>query len=240
MNLILDFGNTRIKAATFKEGEILSLKTYTNASELQSEIHLFDQIQFIIISSVTQAHLPFLELFKSKSPLLFTSQTKIPLFNSYQSISTLGSDRIAASIGAFTFFPNQNVLTIDAGTCIKYNFVNAQNNFIGGAISPGIEMRLKAMNHFTSALPLIPIDYNYDKLTGTNTNESLLSGALIGAVSEVECIIQRYLNSYEKVQIVLCGGDSDYLGKQLKNRFFVNPNLVLYGLNKVLNFNIEK
>ncbi len=172
--------------------------------------------------------------------LLFEASTPIPLKNLYQSTSTLGSDRIAASVGAFSLYPSQNVLTIDAGTCIKYNFVNTNNEYIGGAISPGINMRLRSMNHFTSRLPLVQFDFNYEKLTGTSTEESLLSGALIGSVTEIESMIERYSDKYENLITVITGGDADYLCKQVKSRFFAHPDIVLNGLNTILNLNIEK
>ena len=194
-----------------------------------------------LIASVTNAHQEFIKaLPKGKNTILFTAATLIPLKNLYKSALTLGSDRIAASVGAFSFYPNQNVLTIDAGTCIKYNFVNAANEFLGGAISPGLAMRLKAMKEFTHALPLIELDKNYEDLIGTNTFDSMLSGAQIGAVAEVDGIITKYLLNYANLQVVLTGGDADYLGKQLKNRLFANQNLLLYGLNTILNYNIEK
>lgn len=240
MNLVIDIGNTRVKAAIFNGAELKEFKVYPHVNELIKDPAFYVNTAHVIVSSVTQDHLLLISHFSDKKFLLFENGTPIPIKNLYKSASTLGSDRIAASLGAFCFFPDSNVLTIDAGTCIKYNFVNNQNEFIGGAISPGLSMRLKALNHFTSALPLIEKDYNYDKLTGTDTRESILSGALVGAAAEVECMIARYEADYENLKIVLTGGDSDYLCKQLKNRFFAHPYIVLYGLNKILNHHLEK
>jgi type III pantothenate kinase len=118
--------------------------------------------------------------------------------------------------------------------------VNKQNEYLGGAISPGLPMRLKAMNHYTSRLPLIEPDMNYEKLTGSSTRESILSGALLGAACEVDDMITRYREKYENLQAVITGGDAAYLCKQLKNRFFAHPTLLLEGLNAILNFNIER
>jgi type III pantothenate kinase len=241
MNLVVDFGNTRIKTARFNGPELIVNKTFGTIEALLNDTAIYQNAQNIIVASVTDKHPLFIRsLNKNQNCLLFEANTPIPIKNTYKSAATLGSDRIAASIGAFSLYPNQNVLTVDAGTCIKYNFVNANNEFVGGAISPGIDMRLKAMSHFTSRLPLINADFNYEKLTGTNTQESLLSGALIGAALEVESMIERYLNTYKNLQIVITGGNAEYLCKQLKNRFFAQPNLVLYGLNTILNYNIEK
>ena len=239
MNLVLDFGNTRIKAGIFKDNELLSHHVFYLEEELAIFIKNLPTITNCLIASVTDNHITVFESLKKRiNTLIFTQQLPIPLKNLYKSATTLGSDRMAASVGSFKFFPHKNVLTIDAGTCIKYNFVNANNEYIGGAISAGINMRLKAVNHFTHALPLIEFDKNYEKLTGETTAESILSGALLGAICEVDGMIERYKAQYNDVEIVITGGNADYLCKQLKNRFFTNQNILLYGLNTILNYNL--
>ncbi|MDX2173108.1 MAG: type III pantothenate kinase [Bacteroidota bacterium] len=239
MNLVLDFGNTSIKAAVFNKNELIKSYIFNSDEELTDFILNQNNINNSIICSVTNQHHLILEKLPKKiEALIYSSNTKIPLKNLYKSISTLGSDRIAASVGSYTLFPNKNVLTIDAGTCIKYNFVNADNEYLGGAISPGLNMRLKALNHFTHALPLIEFDKNYEKLTGETTQESILSGALIGAVCEVKSMIEQYHALYKDLQIVITGGNANYLSKQLKSRFFTNQNILLYGLNSILNYNL--
>ena len=241
MNLVLDFGNTRIKAAVFNEQQLLAKHIFTNPSEIRTWIQKFNGIQKCLIASVTKQHESVLtELHQIFPTFLFKSDTPIPISNLYKSTLSLGSDRIAASVGAFSVCANAAVLTIDAGTCIKYNFVNELNQYLGGAISPGIHMRLKAMNHFTSALPLIDYDKNYHTLIGASTAESLLSGALIAAACEVDGMIERYLESYPNLIVFMTGGDADYLCKQVKNRFFANPDLIMIGLNTILNFNDKK
>lgn len=238
MNLVVDFGNTRVKAALFNGSELLQFKAYATIQSLLSDREFYKNAGRVIVGTVTEDHKILMEAWKEKEILLFESATPIPITNLYKSASTLGSDRIAASVGSFALHPNQNVLTIDAGTCIKYNFVNAANEYIGGAISPGLAMRLKSMHHYTSRLPDVAVDLNYEKLTGTTTEESLLSGALTGTVCEVDSMVRQYLETHEKLVVVLTGGDSDYLCKQLKNRFFANPYMVLYGLNTILNYNL--
>lgn len=234
MNLAVDIGNTLIKTGVFKDKELIRTKTYANVAELiRDKEHLRD-IRSLALSSVTDAHEELITQLKTLPIHLFTKNTVIPIVNKYQSPDTLGADRILASLGSFTLFPNRNVLTIDAGTCIKYNFVNAENEFIGGAISPGVSMRLKAMHHFTSKLPLQEPDLNYDKLTGASTSESLLSGAMIGSVCEVESFISRYKEVYNDMEVVITGGDASYLCKQLKSRFFADAHLVLKGLNSII------
>lgn len=241
MNLVLDFGNTRIKTAVFEGENLLEKKIFNSETELINAGNLFQNVQHCLIASVTNNHEKLAEMLSQKiHTIVFKADTKIPLKNLYKSSATLGSDRIAASVGAFSLFPNKNVLTIDAGTCIKYNFVNAKNEYLGGAISPGIPMRLKAMNDYTHRLPLVEPEWNYEKLIGENTQESLLSGALIGAAMEVEGMISRYQEKFSDLQVVITGGDADYLYKQMKNRFFADQNILLRGLNTILNFNLEK
>jgi len=246
MNLVLDFGNTRIKTGVF-EGDRLVGKHIFNPmaigseNELLAAIDSFPGIKNCLVASVTNDHTKTSEVLRSKyNTLVFAATTPIPLKNLYKSALTLGSDRIAASVGSWSLYPNQNVLTIDAGTCIKYNFVNSDNEYLGGAISPGIPMRLKAMNYYTQALPLVEPDKNYEKLIGQSTSESLLGGSLLAAVCEVDGMIDRYKDRYKNLQVLITGGDSDYLSKQLKNRFFANQNILLQGLNTILNFNLEK
>lgn len=240
MNFVLDFGNTRIKAALFDNEALVQKKTYDNVDILIADETFYANASHIIICSVTEDHLKFLESAHHAKVLLFESTTSLPIKNLYKSAATLGSDRLAAAVGAYHLYPAQNVLTIDAGTCIKYNFVNSANEYIGGAISPGINMRLQAMHHFTSRLPEIQPDYNYEKLTGQNTSESMLTGALMGAASEVDMMIERYLITCKSLTVILTGGDAPYLCKQVKNRIFAHPDLLLIGLNTILNYTIEK
>jgi type III pantothenate kinase len=234
-NLVIDCGNTLIKYGVFTDNQLIENGLINDSINTILERH--PSILKAIIASVTQEHLVILpKLQHLKQSHLFTNTLNLPIENLYETTQTLGSDRLAASIGAFTLHPNSNVLTIDAGTCIKYNFVNEQNQFIGGAISPGLSMRLKALHQFTNSLPLIDFDENYENLTGKNTKDSILSGALIGAVCEVESMIQQYQNTYSILKIVFTGGNANYLCKQLKNRFFADEHLILKGLNAVLNF----
>jgi type III pantothenate kinase len=127
-------------------------------------------VKHCLIASVTTAHSATFDEFSRRfNTRLFTANTPVPLKNKYKSILSLGSDRMAASVGSYSFYPSRNVLTIDAGTCVKYNFVNARNEYLGGAISPGIPMRFKAMNQFTSALPLVEFNEEFSNFLGRST-----------------------------------------------------------------------
>ena len=240
MNLVIDIGNTRIKSALFAGNTLYSFKTFDSFEQLLVDIDFINQAKHAIIGSVVDGLDLFYERLHEKVPtLIFKSATKIPLTNLYQSATTLGSDRLSAAVASFYLHPNCNVLTIDAGTCIKYNFTNSNNEYMGGAISPGIWMRFKALQHFTSKLPLVESDWSFNELIGTNTRNSILSGVLNGSVAEVDGIISHYKHLYPNILILLTGGDSEFLAKRLKNSIFAHQNLVLKGLNDILNYNLE-
>lgn len=240
MNLIIDIGNTRVKAALFKENQLFELRIFESVSELLSDLSFIKQAQNAIIGSVVDDLTLFYSALDSIIPtLIFTHQTKIPLLNLYHSASTLGSDRLAAAVGANMLYPSKDVLVIDAGTCIKYNFTNSQNEYLGGAISPGIQMRLNALEHFTSKLPLIELDENFDELIGRNTQGSILSGVLNGSLAEIDGLINDYKIQFPEIICILTGGNTEFLAKRLKNSIFTHQNLVLKGLNDILNYNLE-
>ncbi|MCE9540132.1 MAG: type III pantothenate kinase [Bacteroidetes bacterium] len=198
-------------------------------------------IKHCIVASVVENVEPFIDQLKEKTQtLLFSNQTLVPLINLYQSANTLGSDRLAAAVGGASLFPGKNVVVIDAGTCVKYNFVNSNNEFIGGAISPGLKMRFKALNTFTSKLPLLDVNEKFDTLIGTTTSESILSGVEIGIIAELEGIIDSYKQLFPDINVVLTGGDANFFEKRLKRRIFTDSFLILKGLNCILNHNLKK
>ncbi len=239
MNLVIDFGNTRIKAAIFNDTEQKQLFIYENQEKFLAEINSISAgISSCIISSVSTNLRELIQSLSSISPLPFTNETPIPIKNLYHSGSTLGSDRLAAAVGANAIFKNQNVLNIDTGTCIKFNFINKQNEFVGGSISPGLQMRLNALHHFTAKLPQLNVPVSFDILIGKNTEESLLSGALTNAILETDAVIDAYRKEVGELKIILSGGDTDFFAGRLKNSIFARPNLVLEGLNSILIHNV--
>ncbi len=241
MKLIIDIGNTKVKTAIFEKKELKDFFVFEKTDELlQSTIFEKNNITNCIISTVVNEVDNFTNQLKQKTKvLLFTAETKIPINNLYQSASTLGSDRLAASVGANALFPNKNILIIDCGTCIKYNFVNNKNEYIGGAISLGLQMRFNALNTFTARLPLIQKDENFNTLIGTNTTESILSGVEMGVIAEVKGFIEQYEKQYTDMKILLTGGDVNFFAKRLKNSIFADQFLILKGLNEILDFNID-
>jgi type III pantothenate kinase len=238
MNLIIDFGNTRVKAALFKGTQLIEAKAYNSANELVADKAFYSAANRCIIGSVVNTDTQITEALQHiKDVRFFTSETKIPLKNLYKSASTLGSDRLAAAVGAYSLYPLKNSLVIDAGTCLKFNFTSEKAEYLGGAISPGLQMRFKALQHFTDKLPLISMPEDFDKLIGQNTEESILSGVIIGILQETDGVINEYKKLYPDLTIVVTGGDTDFFAKHLKNRIFAHPHLVLVGLNEILIYN---
>lgn len=240
MNLVIDIGNTRTKAALFNKCELVELKWFQTPAEiLQSNLFLKQAKQAIIASVINEAEDFCNQLNTILPSQLFSANSFSPLKNLYQSVSTLGSDRLAASIGAFTLYPASCVLVIDAGTCIKYNFTNDLNEYLGGGISPGIRIKFKALHNFTGKLPLVEPDYNFKDLIGNTTQHSILSGVLNGTIAEIDGVIDLYKAKFPNLIVVITGGDSTYLAERLKNSIFVIQNLVLSGLNYILNSTLQ-
>lgn len=241
MNLIIDNGNTRVKAAVFDSKELKEFYVFKTQQELlQSSIFLDNKISNCILGTVVNEIDAFVTELKTKTTLLlFTSETPTPVKNLYKTAHSLGSDRLAGAVGGNAMFPNKNVLIIDAGTCIKYNLVTSKNEYIGGAISEGLQMRFKALHTFTSRLPLLEIDENSDVFIGTTSNESIVSGVQNGALAEVKGFIEEYKQQFTDLQVIITGGDVNFFEKRLKKPIFADSFLILKGLNAILEYNLK-
>ena len=166
-------------------------------------------------------------------------QTALPIENLYETPETLGKDRLAAAVGANELFRDQNLLVIDAGTAITYDLVSEKNQYFGGNISPGLEMRFKALNQFTGRLPLVDYSDDYQKF-GRNTIEAIRAGVQNGLIYEIEQTIDFFNRNYQNLQIIMTGGDSNFFDKKLNYSIFVHFNLTLIGLNRILEHNAKK
>ena len=240
MNLCIDIGNTRTKYAVFDQSVLVTIGVWEqfNVSKLRIIRKAYPSIQRIIISTVTLLSKSTLNECK-KNPdryLLLDHTTPVPIKNKYKSPETLGRDRLAAVVGANGLFPKRGCLVIDAGTCIKYDYISPKSVYKGGSISPGMRMRLEAMHHFTAKLPLVE-PFEYKGLIGENTASALLTGAQHGASSEIRGMIGSYVEKYGRIKVIITGGDAIFFAKRMKRKIFVSPNLVLIGLNNILNFN---
>ncbi len=235
MNLTIDIGNTRIKYAVFEGDELLFVhQTDKLTGSIMAGLTEKFSINHVIIADVAEISPDIIEYFEKKSKLLILDeQTPLPFKNLYATPQTLGKDRIAAIAGAYAMYPEQNILVLDAGTAITYEFINAQGEYLGGGISPGVRLRFKALNTYTGRLPLIEPDMP-DFLIGTSTKDAILSGVMNGMLSEMQGFIEKYNAGYPELKVILTGGDAFYFEPYLKNRIFAVPNLVLTGLNKIL------
>ena len=245
MNLIIDIGNTTAKLAIY-DGNTLTFSDKTK-SETAAIVKMAkgaaDQFapENCIISSVS---LPYKTL---ETPLqgiagtivCLDSKTSIPIANRYSTPETLGKDRLAAAVGATVLFPGASCLIIDAGTAITYDYVKNGTEYLGGNISPGIDIRFKSLHDFTSRLPLIT-DPHPTETFGLSTVEALSNGVINGVLYEIEGYIERFEKKNVNSHIILTGGSSIYLSKKLKNTIFAEPNLVTIGLNRILNYNVLK
>jgi type III pantothenate kinase len=237
--LIIDFGNTLQKLAVFEGKDLVIKEVFQDMKPraLSGFINKNGPFRGIILSSVSN-HSPEIEKILSKSGkfILLNAQTPLPIRNLYQTPETLGKDRIAAVTGAWSMFPGKNTLAIDAGTCITYDLITSNGEYLGGAISPGIRMRFQAMHTFTGKLPLVEPE-DFDELIGRSTRESLLSGVYNGVMAEISELIRLYRKKFDDLTVILTGGDHVFLHNKLKISIFAVPELVLIGLNEIFDYN---
>lgn len=242
MNLVIDIGNTRVKYSVCNQREVVktvSVDTFSPESigTLKQE---YKGLENAILSSVkdysdelkialTQQFNTFIEL---------DATTSLPVENCYESKETLGKDRIAAIVGAFHLYPKTNVLVIDAGTAITYDLLTAEGKYLGGNISPGLEMRFKALNQFTGKLPKVEKGV-VKELIGKTTEQAIRAGVQHGIVFEVDHAITSFKENYNNLKVIMTGGDAEFFDKRLKNSFFVHFNLTSIGLNRILQHNGE-
>ncbi|QTE22276.1 type III pantothenate kinase [Polaribacter cellanae] len=239
MNLTIDVGNTRVKTAVFKRNNLVETMFFDKKkiiSEIQKILKKHSISNGIISNVATISEKKMKKLQEIVNLQVVSSKMKLPFINLYKTPLTLGVDRIALVSGAVKQFPNKNVLIIDAGTCITFDFVNEKSEYLGGAISPGIHLRYKALHTFTANLPLIDV-VELKEFVGKDTKESIISGVLHGVVKEIDGIIADYNNKYVDLTILLTGGDIKFLSKQLKSSIFATQNLLHKGLNEILIFN---
>lgn len=229
MILALDFGNTRAKGACFKAEQLIESLSFTSAEELKNVVSekMISQVVYASVRKTTdwlaELTIPVIQL---------TNSTHIPITNAYGSPKTLGMDRLAAVVGAEATYPKSNCLVIDMGTCITFDFIDSCKVYHGGAISPGVEMRLKALHNFTGALPLVDKTESWTYM-GSDTNSCIQVGVMQGILDELNGRISEYQSLYQDVHVVLTGGDVSLFESKIKAPIFVHPNLVLEGLNRI-------
>ncbi|MFK7813035.1 MAG: type III pantothenate kinase [Maribacter sp.] len=240
MNLIVDAGNTAIKLAVFNRANLLfdeSFEVSEFIEKIKAVFRAYPNISSAIVSatgSLDQKDTAALAVFCKVYILDHTS--KIPFKNSYATPQTLGVDRIALATAAFYHNPTANTLVIDAGTCVTYDMVNDYGEYLGGSISPGLQMRYEALHNQTSKLPLLEVEVPID-LIGNSTKTSIHSGVVNGIIAELEGLIDQYESRFKDLTVILTGGDALFLSKRLKNTIFADSKFLLTGLNYLLEYN---
>ncbi len=244
-NLILDIGNTFAKVAVFQQDNIVAWWRVERDSLVEkiNSVLSENQIRKAIICNVSVV-IPELEsVFKAQQIdfIHLSATTPLPFRNLYATPRTLGKDRIALAAAAVGYYPARNVLVIDAGSCVTYEIINDQNEYLGGVISPGLKMRFAAMHSFTAGLPDLR-DQPFDDLPliGDDTKTGMQIGAAEGLAREIDGFIDDYKKKYSDLTVIFTGGDHEILSKRLKNSIFAAPNFLAKGLNYILEFNLNK
>ena len=242
MILAIDVGNTRIKAAVFEGSTLLESFVFTKMNlqkSIQNILKKYENIGHFVVSSVSDVEKQSFIAFEKVVNIHFVSHNdNFPFVNCYETPKTLGIDRMVLAAGATLQFPNQNRLIIDAGTCITYDFIDDSDNYLGGAISPGLRLRYESLHNYTAKLPLLDLESPH-QFIGKSTSESIHIGVVNGLVYEIDGFINQYKEQYLKFIIILTGGDSDFLANRFKNTIFANSNFLLESLNQTFQYKIQ-
>lgn len=242
MNLTIDIGNTWVKLGLFDGDQLVKNWRWEHFSEEEIiELATNQNVKNVILSTVAEALSKEMENYLEKNFFFvqLSADMPLPIKNLYRKPETLGKDRLAAVVGAFQLYPGEVCLVIDAGTCITYDLLSAGGSYLGGNISPGVDMRLKAMHAFTARLPLARRG-EMGNWIGNSTETALRNGGQVGAILEMQAFIEFCRHEFGQINVILTGGDAIFFVKSLKSKIFVNYNLVLCGLNKILNYNVER
>jgi len=243
LNLVLDIGNSRTKAAIFSNGDLVGSAVFTELSvkELQKLVEEFPGTEQVILSSVATVPNEVSEYLQNSfaTCLVLNSRTPVPIAIGYLTPETLGLDRIAAAVGARVLFPEMDLLVIDAGTAVTYDLIEKKGIFPGGNISPGLRSRFRALNEYTQNLPLVQ-EADQWPFIGQTTEEAIRAGVLNGLIIEIDGMIDLLKNKYPGIQPVLTGGDAGFFERRLKNHIFAKFEITLIGLNRILEYNVEK
>jgi type III pantothenate kinase len=236
--LCFDFGNTRKKCAVFTAGKFSGEILLEDDGEetIRAIIEQYHPDRSILSSVI--GHNPAMEdLLKRETYFhLLDHRSKLPVTTPVGKPDTIGADRLALVVAAVDLFPGKNNLVIGLGSAITYNYVNKYKEFIGGGISPGMEMRFRSLQAFTAKLPLVKADWNFP-LAGYDTRTNILSGVILGMAKEVDGMIGAYEEKYDNFNVLLSGGDSSYFLHHLKKRIFADPHLIYKGLYAISEYN---
>ncbi|TGD57338.1 type III pantothenate kinase [Flavobacterium humi] len=236
MILTVDVGNTRIKSAVFENDTLVEVMVFPHENffgTIENILKKFQNITVLAVASVGKLDVEAFKSFSDRVKIHFiTRENAFPFLNQYATPQTLGIDRMVLAAGAVLQFPGQNRLIIDAGTCVTYDFVDENDVYHGGAISPGTRLRYESMHNYTAKLPLLTLE-DPGSLIGNSTGQSMHSGVINGLAFEIDGYIDALQSENENFIIILTGGDANFLAKRLKNTIFANSNFLLESLNNL-------
>jgi type III pantothenate kinase len=249
MNVAVDWGNSSLKVGWFEGDMLVQTGQFATVAELAEALTQQPAQQGIACSTSRPAETLQTELARlgvepggCSNWLFLDGQTPVPIQKAYDTPHTLGADRVAAAVGATLLYPGEDCLILDLGTCITADWLSAEGVFEGGTIAPGLRMRFQAMHTFTARLPLLEVNRNnppeWPRLDARNTREAMLSGALNGMRLELDGYVAEFRQQRPNGRVLLCGGDGPLFESRLKPPIFAVPPLVLWGLNRILHYNV--
>jgi len=242
-NLVVDIGNSRTKAAVLDEGKIVEKWSFPEPDReyISPILRKYPSVTRCIISSTRTGIAPVEKIIEESVPFVMRMEnsTPVPIKNLYRTPATLGPDRLAAAVGAGIIFPGENVMVADLGTAITIDFVTAEGEFLGGSISPGIRLRFRALHEYTGKLPLGSPGDSVEGIAST-TGEAVANGVMNGIAYELEGYRNEFARKMKSLKVILTGGDADFFVKRFKNTIFANYDLVIQGLNRILDYNAPK
>jgi type III pantothenate kinase len=240
MQLIIDIGNTMIKSYVFESDQIIGsdIDSIVNwHSFLEKILISYPQIQIAIVSDVKKSFSDELnKLLRQINVIYCSADLKLPFQTFYKPKIQLGADRIALLASCCLHYPNKDVLIVDLGSCITYDWIDSKGIHQGGSISPGFTMRYKSMNDYSGTLPLLEFERSKNPVENS-TKKAMHSGVYYGILNEIEGIIRWHHNKIDDLTVILTGGDAERLPKSFKNSIFAHSNFLAKGLNYILAIN---
>jgi len=241
-NICIDAGNTLIKIAITEDSEVRSVAAFSllDTDKVLQYVASLPQVGTCIVSSVSAVDQAIIDVVLQKSErfMELTADTPVPIRNLYKTPETLGKDRLAAIVGAHSLFPNRDILVFDVGTALTIDFIDGEGNYHGGNISPGLNMRFRALHDYTKKLPLLSQTDDYH-LLGDDTSAAIVSGVQFGMVFEMKSYIDHFVRKKPHLVKILTGGDIIFLENKFECNIFAAPNLVFIGLEKIIEFNCK-
>jgi len=242
-SLCIDAGNTFIKVALMEDGAILSLASFplADAKALLQHVSSLPAADACILSSVSSVEPEVIDVLKQKAAhfMELTAATPIPIRNLYKTPETLGKDRLAAVVGAYSLFPGKDILVMDAGTALTIDFIDKDGNYHGGNISPGLNMRFRALHDYTQKLFLQTQTDDFEMI-GTSTASAITSGVQFGMIFEINTYVNHFVKKFPRLVTILTGGDANFFVNKIECCIFAEPNLVFIGLENIIKFNLKQ